>query len=288
MSPAELIGLALHASIFGTVLSLGLRSRPSEATWVLSRPKVLVTGLVSMFVVMLLVALAIGLAFELPPAVEVALLALALSPIPPLLPKKELGAGADRNRTIGLLVAASLLSILIIPTALALLSDVFAADAMLSPWAVARLVGATVLTPLGLGLLVSHFAKEQAERVADPLMKVSSVVLILGLLPILISAGPSMRSLIGGGTLAAFAAFVVAGLVAGHVLGGPHAEARTALALSTATRHPGVALAIAASVIPATGDAMPAILLYLLTGAVLSAVYLALRRRRATIAATTP
>jgi BASS family bile acid:Na+ symporter len=284
MTLAELIPLAIRASIFGTVLALGLRATIADATWVLRKPKVLLRGLVAMYVIMPIVAAGLVLSLDLAPAVDVALIALALSPVPPVLPKKELKAGAEVDRSIGLLVAAALLSVVVIPVGLEVASRVFPADASLSSATVWGLVLSTVLAPLAIGVVARLFLRGLADRIADPLMKVSTILLLLGVLPILVMMGPAMGSLIGGGTLAALAAFVVVGLLVGHLLGGSRAGDRTVLALSTATRHPGVALAIASGVTPQEGAVMPpvapAVLLYLLVGAVLSGVYLALRRRK--------
>ncbi len=45
----------------------------------------------------------------------------------------------------------------------------------------------------------------------------------------------------------AIAVFVVVGLVAGHLLEEPDADGRTTLAIATASRHPPIALSIAAA-----------------------------------------
>jgi BASS family bile acid:Na+ symporter len=73
--------------------------------------------------------------------------------------------------------------------------------------------------------------------------------------------------------------FTFAGLAVGHLLGGPNADDRSALALATATRHPGVALAILNFVAP--DDKAPAVVvvLYLLVGLVAAAPYVAWRKR---------
>jgi BASS family bile acid:Na+ symporter len=87
-------------------------------------------------------------------------------------------------------------------------------------------------------------------------------------------------SLTGDGTIIALAAFVLVGLAVGHLLGGPDPEDRTVLALSTASRHPGVALAIAHATFPEQQLVLAAVLLYLLVSALVSMLYLAWRRRR--------
>ena len=75
-----------------------------------------------------------------------------------------------------------------------------------------------------------------------------------------------MLSLIGNGSLLALAAFVAVGLAAGHLLGGPNAADRLVLALSTATRHPVIALTVAKANFPDEPLLGATVLLYLLVG----------------------
>jgi BASS family bile acid:Na+ symporter len=89
-----------------------------------------------------------------------------------------------------------------------------------------------------------------------------------------------MISLIGDGSLLAIVAFVAVGLAIGHLLGGPDPDDRTTFALATATRHPGVALVIAAGIFPGGTLVAPALMLYLLVTAIASAPYVMWRKRR--------
>jgi BASS family bile acid:Na+ symporter len=100
------------------------------------------------------------------------------------------------------------------------------------------------------------------------------------MLAILIAAAPAIWTLIGNGTIIALAAFVFFGLAIGHYLGGPKPENRTALALATASRHPGIALALAQANFPEQKLAMAAVLLYLLVNAAVSFPYLLSTKRR--------
>jgi BASS family bile acid:Na+ symporter len=100
------------------------------------------------------------------------------------------------------------------------------------------------------------------------------------------SAWPVIVSLIGNGTIVALAAFIVDGLITGHLLGGPGAEEPSVLALATAARHPGVALAIASENFPEQKLAPAAILLYLIVSAVLSIPYMIWRKWHAGISNT--
>jgi bile acid:Na+ symporter, BASS family len=73
--------------------------------------------------------------------------------------------------------------------------------------------------------------------------------------------------------------FALVGLAAGHVLGGPDTPPRSVLALSTATRHPGIAIAIAAVNFPDQRLAPAAMLLYLLVSALVAKPYLVWLKR---------
>ena len=71
------------------------------------------------------------------------------------------------------------------------------------------------------------------------------------------------------------------------VIGGPAPEDRTVLALSTATRHPGIALALSGIVAPGNVGLAAAVLLATLVVAVITVPYVKWRKRgQAALAAT--
>jgi bile acid:Na+ symporter, BASS family len=116
-------------------------------------------------------------------------------------------------------------------------------------------------------------------RFAQPLSRVASIILLLGLIPIFGLAWRAIVGEIGDFTVVAIALFTLAGLVVGHWLGGPDGEDRTVLALSTATRHPGVALAVAGAVAQDKAAVSAAVLLAVIVGAVVTGPYVKWRRR---------
>lgn len=279
MNPTQLILLALKVSILLAVFALGLAASAKDATYLFRNPRQLVRALLPMYIIMPLVAGVIASAFDLYPAVKIALVALSVSPIPPILPKKQLKAGGEESYTIGLLVAMSLLAIVFVPLALELLQRAFKSPAQIAPAAVAQLVLSTVLVPLALGIAVRYLLPAFAERSAKPVSMVASVLLLVGSLPILFAAQPAIASLIGSGTLVAIVVFTLIGLAVGHWLGGPEPNDQTVLALATTSRHPGVAVAIAHTNFPEQKFALAAILLYLLVSALVTMPYLKSRKR---------
>ena len=94
------------------------------------------------------------------------------------------------------------------------------------------------------------------------------------------AAWREIQSLLGNGGALAITATVAVGLLAGHMLADD--RHRAALALATATRHPGVALAIAEMSYPdQRKPIMAAILLYLLITALATTPYVRWARGRA-------
>jgi BASS family bile acid:Na+ symporter len=232
-----------------------------------------------MYLVMPLFAVAVALAFDLLPAVKIALVAVAVSPVPPFLPLKAIKAGGARDYTIGLLVAASALAIVLVPLAVALVGAAFAKPFAMSATGTARLVTLSVLAPLAIGMALRHLAPAVAERIARPVSTASVALLAIALVPLLLGVWRPIASLIGNGTALAFAAFVAVGTVTGHLLGGPRPEERSVLALACGSRHPGIALAIAHANFPGDKNVLPAILLYLVIAALVAAPYLQWIRR---------
>ena len=283
MNLASLIPLVLKTSIALEVFGLGLLATLQDATYLFRTPRLLLRAILSMNIVMPVLAWALVSALHLHPAVEIALTALSVSPVPPLLPRKQLKAGAGTAYAFGLLVAESVLAIVFIPITVQIFERALGTPASMSPGAVAMLVLMTVLAPLAVGILIRRVAPGVAGQIAKPVALTATVLLVLGAVPILFTAMPAIASLIGNGTLLAIAAFNVLGLAAGDLLGRPGWDDRTALALSTASRHPGVAIAIARANFPNQKLAAAAVVLYLIVNLIASALYLAWRRRRRAI-----
>jgi BASS family bile acid:Na+ symporter len=91
-----------------------------------------------------------------------------------------------------------------------------------------------------------------------------------------------MKSMIGTGAVGMLALFSAVGLVVGHWLGGPDAGNRTVLAVATARRHPGIALAIASANFPDEKAVLAVLLWHLIVGSIFSMPYTIWRKRQQT------
>ena len=83
MTLAELTLLAVKASIVFIVVSLGLKARLEDITYLFRRPGLLLRSLLAMNVIMPLFAVLLVTSFAFHRAVEIALVSLAVSPVPP-------------------------------------------------------------------------------------------------------------------------------------------------------------------------------------------------------------
>jgi bile acid:Na+ symporter, BASS family len=272
MNLHSLIPFVLKASIFLTVFALGLQATLADATFLFRRPKLLIRGFVSINVIMPWLALLLVLTLHLHPAVQIALVALSVSPVPPIFPKKVLKAGGKENYTIGLLVATVVLSIVSIPIAMKIFEKVTGVPLSISAFSVATIVFKTVLTPLLAGIVLRSISSSFAGRVTKPIGIVAAVLLVLSTLPALFVLIRNNLPLLVDGTLLSLAAFAMIGYFVGRLFGGPDPEDRSVLAQATASRHPGLALAIAHANFPQQKLVVPTVILYLIVSGVLTAL----------------
>jgi len=255
------------------VFCVGLHATLGDLVYLLRKPGQLVRSLLAMAVIMPAVAIAIALAFDLDRELKVALIALSVSPVPPILPRAQLKEGGRESYVVGLLALAALLSIVFVPAAAYAIGRIFGQEVRATPSAVAWIAATSILLPLVAGTIVRLLAPSLAERARRPLSIVATVVLVAAFLPVLLKIWPAIVAAIGNFTLVTIVAFVLIGFAVGHLLGGPATEDRTVLTLATASRHPAVALAVVhdqAELLPVLGI----VLIALVVAAVLAAPYL--------------
>jgi BASS family bile acid:Na+ symporter len=279
MDMKQLVILALQVSILAMVFSFGLKTGVHDLLYLTRRPGLLVRSVLAMFVVMPIVAVLLARFFNYPHTVEVALVALAISPVPPLLPRKETKAGGYSPYALGLMAVLALLAIVVVPIAIVILDRVFGRPFVMAAGGVARVLVMTVLLPLAAGMAVRALLPKLAASIETPVTLLAKVLLPLAALVLLIVVAPAIWARVGDGTVIALVLFLVIGFAVGHVMGGPDPDHSLVLALSTACRHPGAALTIAAANFPEERFGAT-VLLYLILGAIAGFPYLAWQRRR--------
>jgi BASS family bile acid:Na+ symporter len=284
MDARHAVLLAFQASILCTVFGLGLSATSRDLAYLLHRPALFARSVLAMLVIMPAVAVTLARAFDFRPTVEIALVALALSPVPPLLPQRETKAGGQRTYGLGLMAALALVSIASIPLSLEILERVFGRTFAMTPASIAKVVLMFILAPLLAGVAVRVVLPGIADRIARLVSWVPKVLLPLAGVALLAGTWRMLWDAIGEGTVVAILVFVMAGVVVGHLLGRPEPEHSLVLALSSACRHPAIALSMATANYPDLRFG-GTILLYLVVSLAVTMVYVAWQRRRVTRAA---
>jgi BASS family bile acid:Na+ symporter len=279
MDLKQLVMLSLQVSIVCTVIGYGLKTSSDALLFVIRRPGLLVRSLVSVLVIVPAIAFALVRFFDIRHEVEVALVALAISPVPPLLPMKETKASGRISYGLGLLALLALLSIFTIPLAVEVLERLFDRPLAIAPSAIARLVLVTVLVPLVTGMLVRARVPATAERIGPVLSLAAKLLLVAAAAVLLAVMWRSVWAATGQGAVAAITVFVVGSLAVGHLLGGPERETAVVLGMSCACRHPAIAFAIASANFPDQRFG-GAILLYLVLSFLVGIPYVRWNRTR--------
>lgn len=273
MNAVAIITLVLKISIFLTSLGYGLKTTSADALYLFRKPGLLLRSVLAMNVIMPVIALLFAINFELPPLVKVALVAISVSPLAPLFPKKPDKAGGREAYVIGLMLVASLLSIILIPLTLKIVSNILHKPVGISMQAIVVTLLVSVIVPLILGIATRHFAPAFSEKIVTPVARIAQILLIVSVIPILFKMFPAIIHLVGNGTVLAIAAFTVIGILVGHFLGGPESADRSVLSLATASRHPAIAISLAFANLPDHKLVPAAIVLYLLINALVALPY---------------
>ncbi len=278
--PGWILSLVAAATLFAVMFDLGLSIVPGEFRWVAQRPVLLLKALFAVLVAVPVLALVVTRALDLSRPAEVGIVLMAISPGAPVALRRSLGAGGHRAFAPALQIAVALLAVVSMPLSIAALAEYYSAEAVVDPQHLARQVLFAQLLPLALGMAMSRLMSATAAWLEPRLRRMGSVLLVVLLVLVLIDI---WHVVIDAGWRAALAIVLVTALAlaVGHLLGGPEPATRTATAICSAARNPGLALLVAT-----LNHASPAItatvLAYLLIAAVTLIPYVFWRRRDAT------
>ena len=274
MDPATILKLVLVLGVVLLVLAIGLRSRPGDSLLLLRRPDLGVRALAAMFILQPAFVLLLVWLLDLRAGVGAALLGFAVAPVLPPWAKKGYALGAASDYVIGLEVMATAASILVVPVMIWIVNEVFGVQTARDPWAVELMLLVTIALPLAVGMALGRFRAASAPRLAFLADRAGTVVLLLGGVVLLVAQGRDILAVTGRGTIVVSVLIIGFGLLAGHLLGGPDAGKRGALASANVSRHPGVALLLASSALPEHVPAVTgAVLLYLVASMVVPIPY---------------
>jgi len=277
--PGWLVTASVAIAVFTLMFSLGLGIAVGELRWIWRRPGPMLRGLFCVLVAVPAIALLIGRALDLARTAQVAMALMAISPGAPVSLRRSLGAGGHPAFAPSLQIASVLAAVVSMPLSIAALNEFYLTRASIMPWDVARQILVAQLVPLGLGMALRRWRAPLAERIKPRLDRIGNVLLIATVVLVLVDAW-EVTVTAGARTLAAIVLITFAALAAGHLLGGPEPEMRTAVAITSAARNPGLALLVTTqNNAPAAVNA--GILAYLLVSVLAIVPYVQWRQRAA-------
>jgi BASS family bile acid:Na+ symporter len=274
-----LLTIVAAATIFTVMFDLGLGIVAGDFRWVWRHSGLVARGLFAVLIAVPALAVAVTEAFGLSRAARIGIVLMAISPGAPVALRRSLGAGGHRSFAPALQILLALLAVVSMPLWIAALNEFYAGHASIAPGHVARQVFVAQLLPLGLGMLVRHFLPRHATRVEPAIARIGTILLvalavlaIVNVAEVVVEAGPRVALAIVVVTLLAVAV--------GHALGAPDDATRTAVAISSAARNPGLALLVA-TLNNAVPEITRTVLAYLLVSALTLLPYVIWCRRRA-------
>jgi BASS family bile acid:Na+ symporter len=270
-------------TVFSVMFTLGLGIAAGELRWVWRHPGPIARGLFCVLVAVPVLAMAITRWLELPRLAQIGIVLMAIAPGAPVALRRSLAAGGHRAFAPSLQIGVAMLAVISMPLSIAALNHVYAGHASIAPWDVARQVFVAQLLPLGLGIAVRHASAPLAARIEPHLARLGTILLVvLAVLALIAVWEVTLRA----GLRVALAVMLTTGaaLAVGHALGGPEPATRTAVAITSAARNPGLALLVAT--LNAAHPAIKATVLAYLVVSVFAIVPYVVWRRR--VGAKTP
>jgi BASS family bile acid:Na+ symporter len=276
LTPSTIKLLAV-SSVFLLVVSIGLQARFGSVFRVFSdaqdRQKIL-GALGAMFLAVPLVAyLAVRMGVPGPTAGAV-ILALSIAPIAPILPRKQLKFGGDTDWVTAFQVTGTLLSLVLAPVYLGLLSRAFGLEMDAPMSSMMTILGITVFVPLLIGMGLRQASPELASRLVRPLGLAGTVILAGVALLILVGMWPALVAAASTLALPVYLVVAISGVILGHLFVRGDVSDKVPSAQAAVSRHPGVALTLAGAALGGTQPELLAnVLLFVLVAAVVLAAY---------------
>jgi BASS family bile acid:Na+ symporter len=276
--PAWLLPLFASATVGTVMYGIGLGIPPRELAAAWARPGLMLRALLAVLVLVPMAAWAVSLALDLPRAVAVGIMLMAIAPGAPLALQRSLGAGGHHAFAPGLQISVALLAVVSMPLSVAVINLVYGTHASISPLQLMKQVTTLQLVPLALGVATGRWLPRAAGWLQPRLGALGKWLLVLLVLYVAFTFRQDLARA-GTGMVLAIALVTLGSLALGHVLGGPEPATRTAVAIVSAARNPGLAL-LAATLNSAPAAVTAVLPVYIFVSAIAMIPYILWRGRR--------
>jgi bile acid:Na+ symporter, BASS family len=245
MSIDRLTNLLVTITLIEMMVAVGLRVTFSQIIETARDWQFVTRAAVANYVLVPAVAVILLLLFHADPMVAAGFLVLAVCPGAPFGPPFARIAHADVPAAVGLMVILAGSSAVVSPLLLSVLLPWLSGSEapQVAPLALVGTLLITQLVPLLAGLLVNHWHPQLAARLLAPFERASKL-LNLGVVGLILATQFQMLAEIRLMAFLGMLLLLAASLAIGWLMGGPGAELRKAMALTTALRNAGLGLVI--------------------------------------------
>ena len=280
--PKLLSDLSVEVFAVASMASVGLRYSLGEILDPMRRFRAVAAALAANFVAVPLLAFAILHVIDLDPPYAIGLVLAASAAGAPMIVKLTQVSGGDVAFSAGLLVLLIVVSIGFMPLVVPLLAP----GSAIGAWSIAKPLVLTMLLPLAAGLVLKRLVPRAGA--ALPLLRVVTNVALVVLVGMTFVRNLKMvLGMVGTGAIAAALLFIAGAFAIGWALGGVFGDhMRGEMALGTSQRNFAAALVVATQSFDDPGVLVMAVVVSLVTMAVLfpAAKLLGRRAQRRTAA----
>lgn len=245
MTLDRLINPLVTITLIEMMVLIGLKVTFAELAQTAKDWRLVARAAVANYVLVPVAALVLLALFQANPMVAAGFLVLAVCPGAPFGPPLAGLAGGKVSTAVGLMVILAGSSALLSPLLLGLLLPRVAGGAVptIDVVGIVAALLSTQLLPLLAGLLLRHRQPQLAERLTGPL-ELGSKILNLGVVTLILITQFRMLADIRPRGFVGMLLLLFATLAIGWLAGGPGANERRSMALTTALRNVGVGLVI--------------------------------------------
>lgn len=269
--------LIVAGAIMLQVLAVGVHAEPAGLLSCVRRPLWVLRIIAAMFVGVPALAVALVKVSGAPVGMKVSILLMAIAAIAPLLPRKLFKIGVGAAFADSLSVVTMVLAVPLVPMTAVVLGAMFGRELVVPPASVAATLAQTFLVPFAVGMGLKAMLGTRARPFGEWANTIS-IIIIGGIVVVLVIVQRGTIFPVLWRSLPIVVAFAAGSLLIGHVVGGSDPAERTALAIATVTRHPGLALLIATATFPNL-QVLPPILSLIIGCALVSIPYTSWRKR---------
>lgn len=264
------------------MLSMGLHLGYKGILQLWREPPLLARCIVAAFVIVPLSAFLLFRIFGAPMDVRIGIWVMAITPGAPLIYRRVLQGHFGDMRLAGSFQATmALLAVFLVPVWLQILGMLAGRFMVIPAWEIIKQIAFVQMIPIVIGAFLQDVAPRWAREVAAPLRKAGNAGILIMTLGVLVVGGPRIYK--GAALVTLFCAFYLAtaGILAGHLLGGPDLKSRITIGNANPMRNPGLAYAVAASNYPDQNQqVLVTIATYVIVMFVATAIYTKLISRK--------